>query len=119
MIRKYRNELCTLVTVGILTFHVLEIFFKFPTNNWPDIYRILNNLISLGFFSLFTLYVHCLMLQEMRKYAVINANNFSKKFDVQMPEFAKQVMDMKKEKPKATGDESQLKTPGYSLNKKK
>ena len=36
-----------------------------------------------------------------------------------MPEFAKQVMDMKKEKPKATGAESQLKTPGYSLNKKK
>jgi hypothetical protein len=36
-----------------------------------------------------------------------------------MPEFAKQVMDVKKEKPKATGTEAQSKTPGYSLKTKK
>lgn len=106
------------MTVGILAFHILDATFIVPTKKWPDIYPVLNNFISLGFFSLFTLYVHCLMLQEMRKYAVLNANTYAKKYDAQIPEFAKQVMDVKKEKPKATGNEAQSKTPGYSLKKK-
>ena len=56
-IRYYRNELCTVVFLGSLLFHYLDNAYP-PPEELPDLYRVLNNVLCLGFFTLILLYAH-------------------------------------------------------------
>lgn len=67
LIRTYRNELGVLVTVGILAFHLLENIIQ-PPQRYPDVFIVLNILISLGFFTLIVIFVHCMMFEEVQRY---------------------------------------------------
>lgn len=62
-IRYYRNELCTLVFIGSLLFHYLENAYP-PPEELPDLYRVLNNVLCLGFFALMLFYAHLKMHEE-------------------------------------------------------
>ena len=66
-IRLYRNELCTVVFFGSLIFHYLENAFP-PPEHLPDLYRVFNNVLCLGFFALMLVYAHLMMHEEAAIY---------------------------------------------------
>jgi len=78
MMRFYRNELCTVVFFGSLIFHYLENAYP-PPELLPDLYRVLNNVLCLGFFTLMLVYAHLMMQEEAAIYIRLEERGSSKK----------------------------------------
>lgn len=66
MMRRHRNLLCCIAFNGAILFHVIEQVIR-PFK--PDFYLVLNNLISMCFFVLMSLFIHCKMDLERNRYS--------------------------------------------------
>jgi hypothetical protein len=66
LMRRHRNLLCCLAFNGAILFHVIEQ--AIPPFK-PDFYNVLNNLVSMCFFVLMSLFIHCKMDLERRSYS--------------------------------------------------
>jgi hypothetical protein len=62
---KFRNLICTLGVLFMILFHVLIATYE-PPKRLPDLFWVINNAFSFGFFVLMTIFAHCIMIEEAK-----------------------------------------------------
>lgn len=66
--RRHRNLICCLAFNGAVLFHIIEQVIS-PPSDKPDLYRVLNNLVCMCFFVMMSVFIHCKMYLERRRYS--------------------------------------------------
>ena len=78
--RTHRNVLCTAIINGALALHVIEQAVQPPASK-PHLWLVANNVYCMAFFMLMTYFVHCKMVQELKRHQESESLGLSKKLD--------------------------------------
>ncbi|MFS8159830.1 MAG: hypothetical protein ACMG6E_06400 [Candidatus Roizmanbacteria bacterium] len=63
---KFRNLICTLGVLFMILFHILIATIE-PPKRLPDLFWVINNAFSFGFYVLMAVFAHCIMIAEAKQ----------------------------------------------------